>query len=41
MDKHYIRSNTNCRPALEEKHINAEKVNKKTKLKRGNKNHDN
>jgi hypothetical protein len=38
MDKHNIKSKSNYTQAFEEKHINTEKVNKQTKLKRGNKN---
>jgi hypothetical protein len=39
MDKHNIESKTNYRQALEEKkHVNKEKVNKQTKMRRGNKN---
>jgi hypothetical protein len=38
MDKQNIKSRTNYRKALEEKRINTEKVNKQTKMKRGNKN---
>jgi hypothetical protein len=38
MDKHNIKSKTNYRQALEEKHINIEKVNKQTNK---DKEHDN
>jgi hypothetical protein len=37
MDKHNIKSKTNYRQALEVKHINTEKVNKQTNIKKGNK----
>jgi hypothetical protein len=44
MDKYNIKSKTNYRQALEEKHINAEKwtnkqTNKQTEMRRGNKNY--
>jgi hypothetical protein len=38
MDKHNIKSKTNYGQGLEEKHINAENVNKQTKMKSGSKN---
>jgi hypothetical protein len=39
MEKHNMKTKTNYRQALEEKHINTEKyVNKQTKMRRANKN---
>jgi hypothetical protein len=38
MDNRNIKSKTNYRQALEERPINAEKVNRQRKVKRGNKN---
>jgi IS5 family transposase len=37
-DKQNLKSKTNYRQAMEEKHINAEKVKKKINMKRDNKN---